>query len=279
MSLPSTDKLELEDKWILSLFNKLVRDVTSNLDRFELGIALAKLYDFIRDIYCDWYIELTKPRLQDKDSEGNKTAQNVLAYVLRETLKLLHPFMPFITEEIYQVLPHDEESIMISSFPKADENMIFDADEEKMSALIDSVCALRNRRAEMNVPPSKKAAVYVVTERNDIYNEKTARFFEKLAGASKVEFTACEDANAVRVVAGSATLFVPLSDIVDLDKERERLGNERKKTLGEIERLEKKLSNEGFVAKAPAQVIEGERAKLAKYKEQLENIDSAIAKL
>ncbi len=279
VSLPAEDKLELEDKWILSLFNKLARDVEANLDKFELGIALSKLYDFIWDIYCDWYIELTKPRLAQKDTEENKVAQNVLAYVLRETLKLLHPFMPFITEEIYQALPHDEESIMISHFPKYDEKMTFDAEEEKMSALIDAVCALRNRRAEMNVPPSKKAAVYIVSERNDIYNDKTARFFEKLAGAAKVEFVPCEDPNAVQIVAGSATLFVPLADIVDFEKERERLNKEKEKTLGEIERLEKKLSNEGFVAKAPAAVIDGERAKLAKYKEQLESIEAAIAKL
>ncbi len=279
VSVPEEDKLELEDKWILSLFNKLARDVEANLDKFELGIALSKLYDFIWDIYCDWYIELTKPRLAEKGSEGNKVAQNVLAYVLRETLKLLHPFMPFITEEIYQALPHDEDSIMISRFPKYDENMTFDAEEEKMNALIDAVYALRNRRAEMNVPPSKKAAVYIVSERADIYNDKTARFFEKLAGASKVEFTPCGDANAVQIVAGSATLFVPLADIVDFEKERERLSKEKEKTLGEIERLEKKLSNEGFVAKAPAAVIDGERAKLAKYKEQLESIEAAIAKL
>ena len=279
INVPEESKLALEDKWILSLFNKLVRDVTNTLDNFELGIALAKLYDFIWDIYCDWYIELTKPRLQNKDSEENKTAQNVLAYVLRETLKLLHPFMPFITEEIYQALPHDEESIMISKFPKFDENMTYDEEEEKMNALIDAVCALRNRRAEMNVPPSKKATVYIVTERNDIYNDKTARFFEKLAGASKVEFTPCSDPNAVQIVAGSATLFVPLADIIDFEKEKERLNGEKKKTISEIERLEKKLSNEGFVAKAPAAVIEGEKAKLEKYKEQLENIEAAIQKL
>ena len=279
INVPEESKLALEDKWILSLFNKLVRDVTNNLDNFELGIALAKLYDFIWDIYCDWYIELTKPRLQNKDSEENKTAQNVLAYVLRETLKLLHPFMPFITEEIYQALPHDEESIMISKFPKFDENMTYDEEEEKMNALIDAVCALRNRRAEMNVPPSKKATVYIVTERNDIYNDKTARFFEKLAGASKVEFTPCSDPNAVQIVAGSATLFVPLADIIDFEKEKERLNGEKKKTISEIERLEKKLSNEGFVAKAPAAVIEGEKAKLEKYKEKLENIEAAIQKL
>ncbi len=279
VSIPDQSKLEIEDKWILSLFNKLVRDVTSNLDKFELGIALSKLYEFIWDIYCDWYIELTKPRLQDKESEGNKTAQNVLAYVLRETLKLLHPFMPFITEEIYQALPHDEQSIMISSFPKFDHEFTFDSDEEKMSALIDAICALRNRRSEMNVPPSKKACVYIVTERGDIYNEKTARFFEKLAGASRVEFTPCDQANAVQIVAGSATMFVPLADIIDFDKEKERLNTELKKTQGEIERLEKKLSNEGFVAKAPAAVIDGERAKLAKYKEQYTSIEAALSKL
>ncbi len=279
IELPDTDKLELEDKWILSLFNKLAGDVTANLDNFELGIALSKLYDFIWDIYCDWYIELTKPRLQNKESESNKSAQNVLAYVLRESLKLIHPFMPFITEEIYQALPHDEDSIMISSYPKYNAEYSFDSEEEKMSALIDAICALRNRRAEMNVPPSKKATVYIVSERSDIYNAKTARFFEKLAGASKVEFCACPDENPVQIVAGSATIYLPLSDIIDFDKERERLEGEKKKTLGEIERLDKKLSNEGFIAKAPKTVIDGEKAKLSKYKEQLESIETAIANL
>ncbi len=279
VELPSEDKLDLEDKWILSLFNKLTEEVTANLDNFELGVALAKLYDFIWDIYCDWYIELTKPRLADKEDDGNKVAQNVLAYVLRETLKLLHPFMPFITEEIYQALPHDEESIMISRFPKHTDTLTFEAEEERMNALIDSICALRNRRAEMNVPPSKKATVYIVSERDDIYNVKTARFFEKLAGASKVEFTECPDKNPVQIVAGSATLFVPLADIIDFDKERERLTKELEKTRGEIERIEKKLSNEGFVSKAPAAVIEGEKAKLSKYREQYESIEKAISNL
>ena len=279
VELPDNDKLDLEDKWILSLFNKLTHEVTANLDNFELGVALAKLYDFIWDIYCDWYIELTKPRLANKEDEGNKVAQNVLAYVLRETLKLLHPFMPFITEEIYQALPHDEESIMISRFPKHTDTLNFEAEEERMSALIDSICALRNRRAEMNVPPSKKATVYIVSERSDIYNTKTARFFEKLAGASKVEFCECPDKNPVQIVAGSATLFVPLADIIDFDKERERLTKELDKTRGEIERIEKKLSNEGFVSKAPAAVIDGEKAKLAKYREQYESIEKAISNL
>ncbi len=277
-ALPETSALALEDKWIISKFNTLARDVEANLDRFELGVALAKIYDFIWDIYCDWYIELTKPRLQS-EGESNKTAQNVLAYVLRETLKLLHPFMPFITEEIYSALPHDEESIMISRFPKYDESLDFPEEEAKMNALIDSIRALRNRRTEMNVAPSKKAAVYIVTERSDIYNPDTAVFFEKLAGASKVEFAPCPDKNPIQIVSGSATLFVPLADIINFEEERARLNKEKEKTQGEIDRIEKKLSNEGFVSKAPAAVIDGERAKLAKYREQYENIVKAIENL
>ena len=277
-ALPETSALALEDKWIISKFNTLARDVEANLDRFELGVALAKIYDFIWDIYCDWYIELTKPRLQS-EGESNKTAQNVLAYVLRETLKLLHPFMPFITEEIYSALPHDEESIMISRFPKYDESLDFPEEEAKMNALIDSIRALRNRRTEMNVAPSKKAAVYIVTERSDIYNPDTALFFEKLAGASKVEFAPCPDKNPIQIVSGSATLFVPLADIINFEEERARLNKEKEKTQGEIDRIEKKLSNEGFVSKAPAAVIDGERAKLAKYREQYENIVKAIENL
>mgnify|MGYP004516006401 CR=1 FL=1 len=277
-ALPETSALALEDKWIISKFNTLARDVEANLDRFELGVALAKIYDFIWDIYCDWYIELTKPRLQS-EGESNKTAQNVLAYVLRETLKLLHPFMPFITEEIYSAIPHDEESIMISRFPKYDESLDFPEEEAKMNALIDSIRALRNRRTEMNVAPSKKAAVYIVTERSDIYNPDTAVFFEKLAGASKVEFAPCPDKNPIQIVSGSATLFVPLADIINFEEERARLNKEKEKTQGEIDRIEKKLSNEGFVSKAPAAVIDGERAKLAKYREQYENIVKAIENL
>ena len=278
-SLPDVSKLELEDKWILSKFNTLCKEVNTNLEHFELGVSLAKLYDFIWDVFCDWYIELVKPRLNDKDSDSNIIAQNVLVYVLSETLKLLHPFMPFITEEIWQSLPHKGESIMISSYPVYDESLNFSEDEERMASLISTIRAIRNLRNEMNVPPSKKAPLTIVSERLDIYNEKTEPFFVKLASASSVNVVSeYHDEKSVQTVSENAVVYIPLADMIDFEKELARLEGEKKNTLGEIERLEKKLSNEGFIAKAPAQVVEGEKAKLTKYRDTLEKIVQAIEK-
>ncbi len=279
VTLPSSDKLELEDKWIISKFNTLCREVTTNLDNFELGVSLSKLYDFIWDVFCDWYIELVKPRLNDKGSESNIVAQNVLVYVLSETLKLLHPYMPFITEEIWQSLPHTGESIMISEYPKFSEALDFSEEEERMASLIATIRAIRNLRSEMNVPPSKKAPLTIVSERTDIYNEKTEAFFVKLASASSLTvLPEYHDEKSVQTVTENAVVYIPLAEMIDFEKELARLEGEKKNTLFEIERLEKKLSNEGFVAKAPAQVVEGERAKLTKYRDTLEKIMNAIEK-
>ena len=287
ITLPTSDKLASEDKWILNEFNKLTANVTAALDKYEVGVALAAIYDFTWDVFCDWYIELTKARLNEKDTEGNITAQNVLAYVLTGTLKLLHPFIPFITEEIYQSLPHDCESIMISEYPKFNSSLVFEEDAEKMNRVITAIKAIRARRNEMNVVPSRKAKVYIITKYLDSFNESTAVFFTRLASASEVEITDSAAAlegvvsadNAVQIITDSASIFLPLSDIIDTEKEIARLEGEQKKLLSEIERLEKKLSNEGFVAKAPAAVVEGEKAKLAKYKENLEGVVSALAKM
>jgi len=284
VNLPTADKLETEDKWILSKFNTHAGEVSENLDKFELGVALAKLYDFIWDVFCDWYIELLKPRFADKGSESNLVAQNVIAYVLGETLKLLHPFMPFITEEIWQSLPHTAkdtaESIMISKYPTKCDAFCLPEDEERMEKLIEVIRAIRNRRAEMNVPPSKKASLYIVSARADVFNEKSTKFFEKLASASTVEYPAeYSDESAVQLVTDAATVYIPMGDLVDFEKELARLNKEKEKTEGEILRIEKKLSNEGFVAKAPAAVIEGEKAKLAKYKDTLVSLEAAIQKI
>ncbi len=284
IKLPSPDKLAAEDKWILDEYNKLCETVTSSLDKYEVGVALASIYDFTWDVFCDWYIELTKARLAEKDTEGNLTAQNVLAFVLTGTLKLLHPFMPFITEEIYQSLPHDCESIMISEYPRFDESLVFTADNEKMSRLIAAIKAIRARRNEMNVPPSRKAKVYIETKYTDTFNESTVIFFCRLASASEVEISESFEGkisadDAVQIITDSATVLLPLSDIIDTEKEIARLEGEQKKLISEIERLEKKLSNEGFVAKAPAAVVEGEKAKLAKYRENLDGVVSALAKM
>ena len=284
VKLPDVDKLASEDKWILDEFNRLCATVTSALDKYEVGVALASIYDFTWDVFCDWYIELTKARLNEKDTESNITAQNVLAYVLTGTLKLLHPFMPFITEEIYQSLPHSDESIMISEYPKFNDALVFTEDSENMNRVIAAIKAIRARRNEMNVVPSRKAKVYIATKYTDAFCESAKVFFVRLASASEVEIADSFEGvisadDAVQIITDSATVFLPLSDIIDTEKEITRLSGEEKKLIGEIERLEKKLSNEGFVAKAPAAVVDGEKAKLEKYRENLEGVRSALAKL
>ena len=272
--LPDLNDLQLEDKWILSKYNDVVKSVTENLDKFELGIALSNLYDFIWENFCDWYIELVKPRLFDKENPTGKTAQYVLTYVLSNTMKLLHPFMPFITEEIWQHLPHEGESIMISEWPEYDEKLNFPKDVESMELIMQSISAIRNRRAEMNVPPSKKAKVIIVTDKTDVFKQGTA-FFEKLASASEAVVQTDKSGisdNAVNVVVPSAEVFLPLDELVDKTKELERLNAEKKKLEGEIKRVEGKLNNAGFVSKAPQKVVDEEKAKGEKYKEMLEKV-------
>ncbi len=283
--LPDVSELALEDKWILDRFNALSASVNAALERYEIGVALSNIYDFAWDVFCDWYIELAKTRLNDKESEKNIVAQKVITHVLTGILKLLHPFMPFITEEIYQALPHDCESIMISSFPTENEALRFSNDAEKMERIIDAIKAIRARRADMNVVPSRKAKVYIATKYTDSFNEGSAIFFKKLASASEVEIAESFDASvisaddAVQIVTDSAMIFLPLSDIIDTEKERARLENELAKLEESAQRIEKKLANEGFVAKAPAAVVEGERAKLVKLNENIEGVKAALAKL
>ena len=279
-NLPDASELSLEDKWLLSKFNTLCKEVTVNLDNYELGVALSKLYDFLWDIFCDWYIEIAKPRLNDKGSKANETCQKVLAYTLSGTLKLLHPFMPFITEEIWQSLPHDGESIMIADYPAYTDALAFAEEEKKMEAVIATIRAIRVRRNEMNVPPSRRAMLYIVSDADDIFNASVTSHFEKLAYASGVSYgKGYEGDDAVQIVTEKATVYIPLADMIDFEKELARLKNEQTKTEGEITRLEKKLSNEGFVAKAPAAVVEGEKAKLAAYRETLVKINEAIEKI
>ena len=272
--LPSAEELTLEDKWILDKYNHLVREVTENLDKFELGIAVGKLYDFIWDEFCDWYIELVKPRLYDADCPSNKTAQYVLSYVLSHTLQLLHPFMPFITEEIWQQLPHDGESIVISEWPTVKEALYFPAEAADMELIKGALRAIRNTRSEMNIPPSKRAKVFVVTEKEDVFRHGTV-FFEKLAGASGVIVSPTKDdvpENSVSCVVEAAQLFMPLDDLVDREKELARLTKEKENLEKEIKRVEGKLANPGFTGKAPADVVEAERKKGEKYKEMLEKV-------
>ena len=276
--LPEISELQLEDKWILSKYNTLCREVTENLDKFELGVAVSKLYDFIWDNLCDWYIELIKPRLFDKENPTAKTAQYVLTYVLSGTMKLLHPFMPFITEEIWQHLPHDGESIVISDYPKYSDSLSFPDDEKKMELIMNTVSAIRLRRNEMNVPPSKKAKLIIVTEKDDIFAQGRA-FYEKLASASETVIQNSKadiPENAVNIVVDSAEIYIPMGELIDKDKELKRLFDEKKRLESEIDRVNKKLSNSGFVAKAPQKVIDEEKAKGEKYSKMLKKIEESI---
>ena len=272
------EELTVEDKWFLSKYNTLVREVTDNIDKFELGIAVQKLYDFIWDIMCDWFIELTKPRIQ----EGGKTAENaqrVLVFVMSGTLKLLHPFMPFITEEIWQALPHEGESIMVSEWPKYDEKLCFKSEETEFEVLMDAIRAIRNTRSQMNVPPSKKADLFIETRHREIF-ENGKKFLERLASAAEIRVAEKFDMDgAVQVVANGSKTLIPLDELVDKDKERARLQKEKASCEKELAIISGKLSNEGFLAKAPVAVVEGEKAKLAKVREKLELIENSLAKL
>ena len=281
IELPKAEQLKLEDKWILSKFNSLSKEVTDNLDKFELGVAVSKLYDFIWDNYCDWYIELVKPRLYEKEGGDREVAQKVLSYVLVGSLKLLHPFMPFITEEIFSKLPTGEKSIMISQWPKHSEELNFADAEKQMQIIMDAIRSVRNIRSQMNVVPSKKAKLIIVAEDTSVF-ENSRGYFEKLASASETVVTSVKDGiddNAVNVVVEGATIYIPLDDLVDREKEIERLEKELKTLEGEIKRVEGKLSNEGFVKKAPAKVIEEEKKKGEKYAKMLSEVKESLSKL
>ncbi len=276
--LPET--LETEDKWVVSLYNTLVREVTDNLERFELGIAIQKLYDFIWDILCDWYIELCKTRL-GAGGETAKAAQQVLVYVLGNTLKLLHPFMPFITEEIWQSLPHAGEgpSIMVAKWPVYDEKLSFAQEEADFQKVMDLIKAIRNQRAEMNIPPAKKAKVYIQTGETGVF-QAGAPFLERLASAQSVEVGERFDLpGAVQVITPAAKALIPMEQLIDKEKELARLTKEKEKCLSDIAFVEKKLLNEAFVAKAPPQVVEAERKKIEVSRQHLARLMESIAAL
>ena len=270
------ENLSIEDKWILSKFNTLVRDVTDNLEKFELGLAVAKLYDFIWDVFCDWYIELAKIKLNSGDENAAKTARGVLVYVFSETLKLLHPFMPFITEEIWQALPHSGETIMTSKWPQYSEKLAFNTEENDFQVIMDAIRAIRNRRNEMNVPPSKKAKVVIASEKSSLF-ESCASFIQRLAYASEVECNGNYNPDgAVTVVTDAATIYIPMKELMDFSKELERLEKELAKANEDKEFFEKKLNNPGFVAKAPEKVVAAQKEQLSKVLEKIENLVAGI---
>ncbi len=272
--------LALEDKWILSKYNTLVAEVTDNLEKFELGLAIQKLYDFIWDIFCDWYIEICKPRLNGEDIMAKNTARSVLVYVFTNTLKLLHPFMPFITEEVWQALPHGKEpSIMVSSWPKYCDELNFADKETEFEKIMAVIKAIRNRRAEMNVPPSKKAKVCIATADKDTFTSGAA-YICRLAYASEVETGDTFDSSgAVRVITDNATVYMPMKELVDVSAEIERLRKDLKKAEEDKYFFEKKLNNPNFVAKAPAQLVEQQKAGLSKALDKIEMILAGIRDL
>ncbi len=273
------ENLATEDKWILSRFNTLVKNVQNSLENFELGIAVQNLYDFIWDIFCDWYIEIAKIRLNGDNEDGKKTAKAVLVYVMSNTLKLLHPFMPFITEEIWLALPHDGESIMISEWPKFDEALNFPVEESAMERIMSAIKAIRNRRAEMNVPPSKKAKLYIATKYVDDFKAGSV-FMTRLASASEVEVgDEFEIEGSVSVITESAKIYIPLNELVDFEAERARLQKELDAANKDLQFVSNKLNNPGFVAKAPEKVIAQEREKQAKYLAKISMLEESLEKL
>lgn len=274
--------LTLADKWIISRANRVVKEVNYNMDQFDLGIGLQKAYDFTWSEYCDWYIEIVKPRLYGHDREAKRAALYTLTYVLEKILKLLHPFIPFITEEIYSYLPTVEGYIITAEYPHYEEADDMLAEEEKMNLIMDGIRNVRNVRAEMNVPPSKKAKIIIVpTDDKRPAMEDGKEYFKSLASASEVEIQDSKDGipeDAVSVVIDGVELFIPLDELVDFEKEKERLNKERDKALAEIKRVEGKLNNPGFVNKAPAKLVEEEKAKKEKFEEILHTIEERLAK-
>ena len=281
------EQLELEDKWILSKLNSVIPQVTENMDRYELGVAAQKVYDFIWDDYCDWYIELTKTRLQGEDEDSKIRAQQVLCYVLTETLKLLHPFMPFITEEIWQALPHSGDYLMLQQWPEHRADLDFPEEEKAMELIMDAIRGVRARRAEMNVPPSRKAQLTVSTLERDVFTQGIP-FLRRLAYASDVTVVGVADADSddamtaqgmVTVTTHAARIFMPLAELVDLEKEKARIQKELDKNRKELDKLETKLANPGFVNKAPAQVVEAEKERAEKLRALIAKLEESAASL
>ncbi len=277
-------ELTIADKWVLSKLNTLIAEVTENLEKYELGVAVAKIYDFLWDTYCDWYIELTKVRLYSEDAKQKQSALQVLVYVLDQTLRLLHPFMPFITEEIWQSLPHDEEALIVAKWPKFRKDLAFKTEETQMESVMEAIRAIRNRRAEMNVPPSKKAALFVLTTKPQVFTEGEG-FIQRLAYADQVTMLTTEPENLDGMVCcttADAKLYIPMGQLVDVSKELERIAKELEKARKNLAMIEGKLSNEKFTAKAPEAVVNAEREKAAKAKDlitQLEESEAALKKL
>ncbi|EQH79066.1 valine--tRNA ligase [Clostridioides difficile DA00310] len=277
------EDLTLADKWIISRANNIVKEATNNMDKFDLGIALQKIYDFTWSEYCDWYIEMVKPRLYGEDANAKSAALYTLTYVLEKILKLLHPYMPFITEEIYTHLPTVEGCIIVSEWPKYNEEDNMAEEEDMMNLLMEGIRSIRNVRAEMNVPPSKKAKLIIIPSEEKIEAIELGKdYFITLASASNVEIAKDKSnvpEDAVGVVIDGVEIFIPLNELVDFEKEIERLSKEKKKLEGEIKRVNGKLANQGFLAKAPESLIEEEKAKKEKFEEMIKSVEERLTNL
>ncbi|MDY2557665.1 MAG: valine--tRNA ligase, partial [Candidatus Faecousia sp.] len=282
--LPAAEQLEIPDKWVLSKLNTLIAEVTENLEKYELGVAVQKVYDFIWDTYCDWYIELTKARLYSEDADRKQTALQVLVYVLDQLLRLLHPFMPFITEEIWQNLPHEGPALIAAQWPQYRQELAFSAEESHMESVMEAIRAIRARRTEMNVPPSKKAALYILTSKPQVYTEGEG-FIQRLAYADTVTLLSAEPENLdgmVTITTADAKLYIPMGQLVDVAKELERIAKELADARKFLASVEGKLANEKFVSRAPEAVVEAERQKAQKTRDliaQLEQSEAAMKKL
>ena len=278
-AMPAADKLEIADKWVLSKLNSLIADVTENMEKYELGVAIQKIYDFIWDTYCDWYIELTKARLYSEDSDRKQTAMQVLVYVLDQVLRLLHPYMPFITEEIWQSIPHEGDALIVAQWPEYREELAFKAEEAQMESVMEAIRAIRARRTEMNVPPSKKAALYILSAKKQIFAEGEG-FLQRLAYADQVSMLDSEPANLdgmVTITTADAKLYIPMGQLVDVEKEIARITKELDNAKKFLASLEAKLSNEKFVARAPEAVVNAEREKAAKHRDLIAQLEQSLA--
>ncbi len=277
--LPESSNLEIADKWVLSKLNTLIAEVTENMEKYELGVAIQKIYDFIWDIYCDWYIEMTKARLFADDAQRKHTATSVLVYVLDQILRLLHPFMPFITEEIWQSIPHEGEALIVAQWPLWNENLNFKAEEDQMESVMSAIRAIRARRTEMNVPPSKKAALFILTSKPHIFREGEG-FLQRLAYADEVKLLSAEPENLeglVTITTADAKLYIPMGQLVDVAKEIERISKELENARKFLKSLEGKLSNEKFVSRAPEAVVNAEREKAAKTSDLIAQLEASLA--
>ena len=279
--LPAAEKLEIADKWVLSKLNSLIAEVTENMESYELGVAIQKIYDFIWDIYCDWYIEMTKARLFADDAERKHTATSVLVYVLDQVLRLLHPYMPFITEEIWQSIPHQGDALIVAAWPEYQAALAFKQEEDAMESVMAAIRAIRNRRTEMNVPPSKKAALHIFTAKPQIFMEGEG-FLQRLAYADEVKLLDAEPANLegmVTITTPDAKLYIPMGQLVDVQKEIERITKELDGQKKFLASLEGKLSNEKFVSRAPEAVVAAEREKAQKTRELIIQLEQSLASM